>query len=168
MNVVNIPTPCPEKISGMTQTGEGFYCGSCAKTVVDFRNKTNEEIFAAIQANRSGSVCGIVKTKQLSVRRNFAFHTIRFAAALLLVFGSVLFQSCGDGETTGKICDTSAQGRRMDSLAREQMLQQAKADSIAGLDSSHHFMVGELESPLPPPPVKSDDTSKVQIVTPQQ
>jgi TonB family protein len=97
----SVPNPCHEKWDGMQPQENGRYCGSCQKVVIDFTNKTEQEIIDYIQANTGKKMCGTFKTIQLDRPTGFIEfrkneNTIRFLAALLLVFGMSLF-SCSDG-----------------------------------------------------------------------
>jgi hypothetical protein len=132
--MINIPNPCPRKSSSMAKVSTGFYCDDCCKVVVDFRGKPNEEILASIR-KQQGETCGIFTPSQVKTSRSFSFGLVRFAAALLLVFGVTLFPSCGDEpEVAGAICiDDSA--RFVDSMNANAEFQKMKADSIWVADS---------------------------------
>ncbi|MFL5763318.1 MAG: energy transducer TonB [Bacteroidia bacterium] len=94
-NIVQVPDPCGENWSGMQKQGNGRYCDSCKKVVVDFRNKSNEEILDYIRENSGKKICGTFKNTQLIPPDPFVRNqkVIRFLAAALLVFGMTLF-SC--------------------------------------------------------------------------
>ena len=91
----SVPNPCNENWNSMPAQESGRYCGSCSKVVVDFTNKTNEEILDYIKAN-IGSTCGTFKSSQLPPSDPYKQNerSIRFLAAVLLAFGLTLF-SCG-------------------------------------------------------------------------
>lgn len=91
----SVPNPCHEKWDGMQPKENGRYCGSCQKVVIDFTNKTNDEILDYIKENSRKQLCGTFKNSQLPASNQFQQHenSIRFLAALLLVFGMTLF-SC--------------------------------------------------------------------------
>ncbi len=57
---VSIPTPCHEDWKKMLPNGNGRYCLSCEKTVVDFTNKKSDEIKFFLD-NAMGEVCGRFK-----------------------------------------------------------------------------------------------------------
>lgn len=90
----SVPEPCNEDWNGMSPQGNGRYCGSCQKVVVDFTSKTNEEILEHIKAN-AGKTCGTFKSSQLPPSDPYRQNerSIRFLAAVLLAFGLTLF-SC--------------------------------------------------------------------------
>ena len=42
---INIPEPCHEDWAQMTSTEKGKFCDSCAKEVIDFTNKSDEQLY---------------------------------------------------------------------------------------------------------------------------
>lgn len=86
--------PCVENLSDMTPVEGGRFCASCAKTIVDLTNKTNDEIRTLYDEN-NGKLCGIVMPGQL--QENRYYHPLkRFALALMIVFGTSLFVFAND------------------------------------------------------------------------
>jgi hypothetical protein len=61
---IHIPTPCHEDWGKMTPKQQGRFCQSCSKVVVDFTEKTKEEIIDVLD-NASGNTCGRFNTSQL-------------------------------------------------------------------------------------------------------
>ncbi len=57
-NRIHIPKPCDENWDKMTPQKEGRLCASCQTTVVDFSNKTLDEIKAYFESNKEKKVCG--------------------------------------------------------------------------------------------------------------
>lgn len=100
---IQIPSPCHESWEGMKPNGQGRFCGSCSKTVVDFTGKSDTEIRDLLLERAGQKVCGHFKTTQLnrSLQVNPVFSSKpalsprTFAIALLFVFGSSLV-SCYD------------------------------------------------------------------------
>lgn len=62
---IYIPEPCHEDWSKMTPNQQGAFCKSCCKTVVDFSNKTKEEINNYLSENTDKKICGRFKTSQI-------------------------------------------------------------------------------------------------------
>lgn len=94
---VSIATPCHESWEVMTPEEQGRYCGQCCKVVVDFTSMSNDEITAYLSARTEQKVCGRFRTEQVmepKKRFRITFNIQRFAAAILLAFGSFLFASC--------------------------------------------------------------------------
>lgn len=103
--IIRIPEPCHEDWNKMTPDANGKFCGSCQKSVLDFSNKTDEEIKDILMHYKNQKVCGRFKTTQIDrplnlrinlneVPRNMSI-TRMFALAMLLSFGSHLF-ACYD------------------------------------------------------------------------
>jgi hypothetical protein len=103
---IEIPKPCHENWNQMTPDATGRFCVSCAKSVVDFTNKTQVEIQNFFIENKGKSVCGRFRNQQLE---KFDFHISQnvlqqkmpfnkaFLLVLFLVMGSSLF-SCKNDE----------------------------------------------------------------------
>lgn len=56
--------PCKEDINEMTSCEQGKHCGSCKRTIVDFRNKSAEELDRLRETNKQ--ICGIFSEKQVA------------------------------------------------------------------------------------------------------
>lgn len=65
----------------MNKDGENFYCKSCSKTIVDFREKTVEEIKGSINKD----TCGIFTMEQLPSQQQ-----MKLSRQILFYFFSVL------------------------------------------------------------------------------
>lgn len=99
---VSINNPCHENWDAMTPNEQGTFCLACQKTVVDFSQKTTEEIkdfFAVL--SKSEKVCGRFKNSQID-EMSFNDFFKRFenwilpkkiAVVLFFCFGLTLF-SC--------------------------------------------------------------------------
>jgi hypothetical protein len=99
--IVRIPEPCTEDWNKMTPDKNGKFCGSCQKSVVDFTNKTDDEIKDILFKYKDQKLCGHFKKSQidrpLNIRVNLRElpHNVSmtkiFALSLLLTFGAALF-----------------------------------------------------------------------------
>ncbi|CAN5393584.1 hypothetical protein BH10BAC1_BH10BAC1_20390 [soil metagenome] len=104
---ISIPKPCHEDWNKMTPNDKGSFCGKCCKTVVDFSNKSPEEIKNTLLAENDKKICGRFTTNQLHEKpkqtinldiplyllpQNISYRKA-FAIALFFVFGTTLF-SC--------------------------------------------------------------------------
>ncbi|NMH27020.1 hypothetical protein [Flavobacterium silvaticum] len=105
---VSIPVPCHEDWNSMSVQTNGRFCATCAKNVIDFSNKSNEEIHKYLYQNRGKEVCGRFRNEQLEglkiqIPEHIFYQKMPFKRAFLLVLfatmGSFLF-SCSndDGE----------------------------------------------------------------------
>src|ERR1700722_1234614 len=63
--VLNIPQPCTQDWDKMTVNEKGRHCSSCNKTVVDFSNYTDKELFEFLSKIK-GSVCGRLNPYQVN------------------------------------------------------------------------------------------------------
>jgi hypothetical protein len=135
--MIRIDQPCPEKWENMIPSSSGNYCDKCCKVVVDFSEKSNEEIVNYFTVNAGKKICGRFLNEQVE-RPKIKFRLSRFLAALVLVFGGMLFVSCNRNERSGhltgdSICIDSSYSAKMraDSIRI--------ADSIAGEDWGRIF-----------------------------
>lgn len=106
----SISKPCSEDWNKMTAEEQGRHCQVCCKTVVDFSQKSNDEIVGFLQKNVSSKVCGRFRKEQLQPHKisNPRNRYRTFFAALIFVFGGMLFTSCasnhsGGGEVMGDV-----------------------------------------------------------------
>jgi len=98
---ISIQKPCHENWDAMTPNEQGAFCHKCVKTVVDFSNKTIEEIKDFFIGKQNERVCGRFQESQLVALSFDAFHhkfknlhfTKRFAVIVYLTFGMWLFSS---------------------------------------------------------------------------
>lgn len=98
----SIQKPCTEdwgKMSPESAEKADRHCQVCCKTVVDFSKKSNTEIVDFLQTNSDKKVCGRFKSEQLvppagsrAEKKNSRYRI--FFAALVFVFGGMLFSSC--------------------------------------------------------------------------
>ena len=63
---LELTNPCHENWDAMTASGQGRYCGSCRKTVVDFTTMTDREIISYISLYSNGNTCARVHEGQLN------------------------------------------------------------------------------------------------------
>jgi TonB family protein len=76
---------CPEDWNKMAPCGQGRFCGSCQKTVIDFTQKSDGEI-QMLLAKREGEVCGRFFSQQLAqpIKSRFSFRKV-FSSVLVLL-----------------------------------------------------------------------------------
>ncbi len=106
MTIVRIPKPCHESWSKMFPTEQGKFCLSCEKEVVDFSDKSAEEVvnFFQSRTNPEERVCGRFNVQDLEApvrKAGFNYKFINWGLGVLVGF----LQSCGWGksQTTGEI-----------------------------------------------------------------
>jgi hypothetical protein len=62
---IYIPEPCHEDWDKMTPNEKGAYCKICAKTVVDFSEKTDEDVQKFLLDNSENKICGRFRLSQI-------------------------------------------------------------------------------------------------------
>lgn len=98
---ISIKKPCHENWDAMTPNEQGAFCSKCVKTVVDFSNKSIEEIKEFFIGKQNEKVCGRFEKEQLTALSFDAFFnefkgfnfTRRFAVILYFTFGMWLFNA---------------------------------------------------------------------------
>lgn len=94
---ISVPEPCTEDFSKMTPNGNGSFCNSCEKTVVDFSKMNDTQVSQYITAHPDQKICGRFTTAQLNKPVGPSVNTTvsalqAFIASLILVFGAALFE----------------------------------------------------------------------------
>ncbi len=64
---IRIQTPCPENWDHMQDTPDGKFCEKCSKCVVDFTNKTDQQVHKIIGDAGLREICGRIYTKPLYI-----------------------------------------------------------------------------------------------------
>lgn len=121
---IHIPEPCHEDWGKMTPNEQGAFCKSCAKTVVDFSKKTDEEVQIYLAENIDKKICGRFLPSQLDEEQvevprlkielepqaskwNFPSYLMpvitpfRVAALSMMLFAAVALSSCGNSGNAG-------------------------------------------------------------------
>lgn len=97
--LIQINNPCHENWDEMTQVEQGKFCSHCQKTVIDFSEKTDAELFDYF--NNHSSFCGRFKNTQIDriieepkpvLKRLFNFYS-KAAALFFTVFSFKSFQT---------------------------------------------------------------------------
>jgi hypothetical protein len=115
---ISIPVPCHEDWNKMTPNEKGSFCSKCSKTVVDFTQKSPDEITTILLKSASNKVCGRFMTEQLTepekqmvnlyvplyaLPKHVSYNK-SFAIAIFMAFGTTLFScSTHQNETVGEI-----------------------------------------------------------------
>lgn len=105
---ISIKKPCHENWDLMTPNEQGAFCGKCVKTVIDFSNKSIEEIKDYFNGKQNEKVCGRFETTQLTSLSFDAFFnefkgfnfTKRFAVIVYFTFGMWLFNASSGAAQT--------------------------------------------------------------------
>jgi Secretion system C-terminal sorting domain len=63
---LSIPKPCHQNWNDMTPEGQGRFCSSCAKQVIDFSAMTDTQLMLHFASSQAENVCGRVHPDQLN------------------------------------------------------------------------------------------------------
>lgn len=134
---ISIPKPCHEDWNNMTTNEKGRFCGSCAKTVVDFTQKSAKEVQDFFIKNKGKRVCGHFRRKQLdsivlqipeaTFTQKLSFQKL-FILTLLLVMGTTLFSCKNEAGKPQRIDKVEL----IDTIrTTDKVLERLKIDSVA-------------------------------------
>jgi hypothetical protein len=98
---ITINEPCHENWDAMTPNTQGAFCKVCAKDVVDFSNKSLQQIKNFYSEERTEKVCARFKEEQLQELSvddfvsKFQYWNIakKFAAIFFIAFGLTIFST---------------------------------------------------------------------------
>lgn len=82
-NQIKIPTPCPENWENMQDFPSGKFCEKCSKCVVDFTEKTDEQINEILQTANGKEICGRISKRSLAL----------VATGIILITNLTFFQA---------------------------------------------------------------------------
>jgi hypothetical protein len=92
---LHIPTPCTQNWHAFPQNATGGFCSQCSKTVIDFTQLTDKELYEALQKGNQGNtgkICGRFTETQLNRAINYQapYQTTKLNKILagLLVLGT--------------------------------------------------------------------------------
>lgn len=120
---INLEFNCPENRNTLEQIENGYNCDKCSKNVIDFTNKSNDELQRIISESLE-PVCGIFRRSQLSQKfMKYAAATFIATATSLTANGQDIVvkdsvdQACNHleeeheelGEFFGAIIETQAE-----------------------------------------------------------
>jgi hypothetical protein len=82
---LKVDKPCPVLLTRMTKNGQNYFCKSCSKIIVDFREKTIEEI----KCSSNKDTCGIFTSEQLQGQQKMTLfrQTFYYFLTILSFFG---------------------------------------------------------------------------------
>lgn len=82
-NQLKVEIPCPSLLIRMNKEGNDYFCKSCSKTVIDFRDKSTEDIASTMKEG----ICGVFTSEQLTGQPTFSFgRQVRFYLMTTLAF----------------------------------------------------------------------------------
>lgn len=159
----SIPDPCSENWEKMKIGIDSRFCDHCEKHVIDFTNKSRQEILEYLLVNYNKKVCGKVLTSQLDF--NFSDYIVTISSLskkhnntnlsfYLLAAGTMILAGCqqpaNDRVTTkAETVQTELTTNKEDSIVIDKacIKEQIASDSIIITEET----VGMIELPTPPP-----------------
>jgi hypothetical protein len=70
---IHIPVPCSEDWNKMSKNTDGRMCDACQTTVVDFSNRSLEEIKTYFEVNAGKNVCGQYRERHVTDTKWYNF-----------------------------------------------------------------------------------------------
>jgi outer membrane protein OmpA-like peptidoglycan-associated protein len=109
---IHIENPCPADWHKMTPAKNGRFCDSCQKVVIDFSDKTQEEIISYISKAANKDICGRYQERHTSVasgkwydflnKIELIFSGLRMQKLGIFLISTLLFFSACRRELVGK------------------------------------------------------------------
>ena len=88
--IIEIKKPCRVNLNSMTPDEKGRFCSVCETSVIDFTQKSTEEITSYFQTYKSEKTCGIFKSEIVKTDNKldgfiwYLYHKkLKFVAVLL-------------------------------------------------------------------------------------
>lgn len=145
MATVQLKYSCPEKWETMKFGLHSRHCDSCKQNVIDFTNKTREEILKYILSNHNKQICGRFYPSQLDFRHTDILVVIEGLSQrqknsnlpfYLLTVGTLILTSCNnsttDNNSTSIQQDLFTRGSKTDTIENKSQaynLGQTKQDT---------------------------------------
>jgi hypothetical protein len=176
----SIPKPCHEDWNSMTPEETGRFCSVCTKGVVDFSDKSSEEIQNYLFQNQQQKICGRFRNDQINtfdikvpksiLLQKRSFHNA-FFLALFIVMGTTLFSCKNHNDATlGEVSivedTTQTQHTKGLVLPRKDTIQNQEEPKMGKIDMERYdslVKAGVKMPPLPPlPPPKVDQVKFIK------
>lgn len=131
---LHIPTPCTQNWHSFPKDSTGGFCSQCSKTVIDFTQLTDKELYEALQQGNQGNtgkICGRFTQTQLNRAISYqAPHKTKFNKILagLLVLGTTQAEFPNEAKATN-IEIVSNKGRADHKKDKAQAQDKAKAQT---------------------------------------
>lgn len=86
---LHIPTPCTQNWNSFPQNESGGFCSQCSKTVIDFTQLSDKELYQALALQNPGKICGRFTQSQLNrdilITNNQSLKLNKILAGLLII-----------------------------------------------------------------------------------
>ena len=179
---ITIPKPCHEDWNNMTPDETGRFCSVCTKAVIDFSEKSSEEIQSYLFQNQDQKVCGRFRNEQINkfdikipksiLMQKRSFHNA-FLLALFIVMGTTLFSCKNHNDATlgeVSVVEDTVQTKHTKGLILppKETIQNQENSTVGKIDMKRYdslVKAGVKMPPLPPPPPK---VNQIKFIKPQK
>ena len=179
---ITIPKPCHEDWNNMSPDETGRFCSVCTKGVVDFSNKTSEEIQNYLFQNQQQKICGRFRNDQINtfdirvpksiLLQKRSFHNA-FLLALFIVMGTTLFSCKNHNDATlgeVSVVEDTVQTNHTKGLILppKDTIQNQENSTVGEIDRERYdsfVKAGVKMPPLPPLPPKVE---QIKFIKPQK
>lgn len=102
---VEIKEPCPQNWENMVPNKEGRFCSSCQLSVIDFTNKTPDEISGYLKINSNNHICGHVKSTDVKPQNKidwlvYKLNNSGLKYISMLIIGTLIMTGCRSRKST--------------------------------------------------------------------
>jgi TonB family protein len=181
----NIANPCSEDWDKMKIGLNSRHCDSCEKSVVDFTQRTREEILAYLLMHNKERVCGHIRKSQL----DFSYNEIMFVINgmtqkqkksnlpfYVLCAGAMMLASCNTTTTgemsTGEVVPEIEVRQDADTIASVDSIKEAVIDVVGKLEIAQVDTPPPAVDPIPmvePPPIMGEVMEgDIEIIEPDE
>lgn len=146
---LTISKPCSEKFNQFKQTSTGGFCNSCQKSVIDFRQMSDEQVIKHFN-NKTGNTCGYFNTSQLNrvieipeFKQPTRFRFLRVAALAFLSLTSLHNIQAQEQKPSIEIVESSKKNNSANQQkSQEQLLAGIVSDEADPLPGTNIILKG--------------------------
>ena len=105
---LSIEEPCTENWDKMVKESDSRFCRKCSKSVKDFTQMKEEEIFRYLKENKDGKICGRFYSEQLGIieyneninpQKTSVINNLTFFPAVALTSAALALSSCNTDQS---------------------------------------------------------------------
>ena len=179
---ITIPKPCHEDWNNMSPDETGRFCSVCTKGVVDFSNKTSEEIQNYLFQNQEQKVCGRFRNDQINtfdirvpksiLLQKRSFHNA-FLLALFIVMGTTLFSCKNHNDATlgeVSVVEDTVQTNHTKGLILppKDTIQNQENSTVGKIDMERYDSLVKAGVKMPPLPPLPPKVEQIKSIKPQK
>lgn len=176
-----IPKPCHEDWNNMTPDETGRFCSVCTKGVVDFSDKSPEEIQHYLLQNQEQKVCGRFRNDQINkfdikvpksiLMQKRSFHNA-FLLALFIVMGTTLFSCKNHNDATlgeVSVVEDSIQTNHIKGLILppKETIQNQENSTVGKIDMERYDSLVKAGVKMPPLPPQPPKVEQIKFIKPK-